>query len=116
MIYRMLAKSKINTNQRPPSGLVFRRIALFLRKAGDPLGSTEYDGGEGTDRAEALGLAADETVVVEGLEFLRLAGPKGAESEVASEAGTEQFAAVAPAAVAEHRLTHLIIIQKELIQ
>ena len=43
-------------------------------------------------------VAADDAVVVEGLYFLGLAGPDGAEEAVAGEAGAEGLAAADPAA------------------
>ena len=56
-------------------------------------------------------MAADDAVVVEGHDFLGLAGPDGAAEEVAGGTWTGRVEAEAPPAIAQHALTHPAINQ-----
>ncbi len=48
----------------------------------EPLGGADDAGSEGTDVSNAIVVAANDTVIVEGLHFLWLADPEGTEHAV----------------------------------
>lgn len=94
-------------------------VAFFMRVPVQPFGGAEDRRADAAGRPQSAFLAADDAVVVETHDLLGLAGPEGAAEQVAAHSGTGSVEAEAPAAVAEHALTHSIyfitLVQKQTV-